>query len=233
MIRIKHITLTFLILITLGAGLIQAQNDRNSPEFQQQAKVYARSMKYNDFNVAKSALYNLIAMQPQNDSLLFSLAYIYFDNRNYISSVLAAKDLLALNPDNLAALEISAISYENIGAKQKALDDYESLYLKNENVNTLYKIAFLQYELNRHKEAKTNAEILLDKEAVADQKLYFSTGENQQQEIPMMASVYNLLGLITKAQGNKTEAKQHFEKAIEVAPEFELAKNNLNELDSN
>ena len=228
--------LTFLVIGLSTSSIAQEQqkiNIRETYDYQKNVQIYSRAMKYNDVEAAKSALYNLIAMEPANDSLLFDLAYLYFDNQKYISSILATNDLLTLNPDHLAALEISAISYENIGAREKALEAYESLYLKNDNINTLYKIAFLQYELNRFSEAKTTAEIIMDNEKSEEATLFFGTTENTQQEVPMRASIYNLLGLINKEQGNKEEAKDNFNKALEIAPEFQLAQNNLNELQNN
>ena len=203
---------------------------RSTYDYQKNMAIYQRALKYNDVNAARSALYNLMALEPQNDSLLFRLSYSYFEEQDYISAILTSKDLLILNPESQAGLEIQAISYENIGAQDKALESYESLYLKNEDLTTLYKIAFLQFQLKRFSESKTTSEILLEKEAVGEMSLYFNTSDNQQQEIPMTASVYNLLGLINKAQNNTEAAKQQFNKALEIAPEFELAKNNLTEL---
>ena len=234
---IRNFSLVIFFLTALSTiGFAQEQkkiNIRETYDYQKNVQIYSRAMKYNDVDAAKSALYNLIAMEPQNDSLLFDLAYLYFENQKYISSILATNDLLTLNPDHLAALEVSAISYENIGAREKALEAYESLYLKNDNINTLYKIAFLQYELDRFSEAKTTAEIIMESEKSEEATLFFGTTENTQQEIPMRASIFNLQGLINMEQGNKEEALENFNKALEIAPEFELAKNNLNELQKN
>lgn len=229
--------LTIIILALLTSWNVMAQEDeqtprnvRNTYDYQKNLAIYSRALKYNDGAAAKNALYNLVALEPQNDSLLFSLSYMYFENQNYISAILSSKDLLTLNPDNEAALEISAISYENIGATDKALESYESLYLKNENLGTLYKVAFLQYQMERYSEARTSAEIILDKEDAKDMKLYFNTSENQQQEIPVTASVHNLLGMINQAQEKTEAAKEQFNKALAIAPEFELAKSNLAEI---
>jgi len=204
---------------------------RDTYDYQKNVAIYSRALKYNDQAAAKNALFSLIALEPQNDSLLFSLSYMYFENQNYISAILTSKDLLTLNPNNEAALEIAAISYENIGVRDKALESYESLYLKNEDLGTLYKIAFLQYQMNRYSEARTSAEIVLDKEEAKDMTLYFTTSDNQQQEIPVTASVHNLLGMINQAQDKKEAAREQFNKALQITPEFELAKNNLDSLD--
>lgn len=218
------------LLFTLAGTLETKAQGIDTVKYRGDLMIYARAMRYNDVDVAKNALYSLVNMNPRNDSLLFSLAYMYFDQQNYISSILVSQDVLRVNPDHLAALEVSGLSYENIGARDKALESYESLYLKNNSVNVLYKMAFLQFETKKLSEAKTNAEILLGKKETAETKLVFPIEDQKEQEVPMIASVYNLLGLISKEEGNMTEAKNYFNKALETAPEFALAKNNLEEL---
>lgn len=218
------------LLFTLAGTLETKAQGIDTVKYRGDLMIYARAMRYNDVDVAKNALYSLVNMNPRNDSLLFSLAYMYFDQQNYISSILVSQDVLRVNPDHLAALEVSGLSYENIGARDKALESYESLYLKNNSVTVLYKMAFLQFETKKLSEAKTNAEILLGKKEAAETKLVFPIEDQKEQEVPMIASVYNLLGLISKEEGNMTEAKNYFNKALETAPEFALAKNNLEEL---
>lgn len=217
-------------LLTLAGTFESRAQSIDTVKYREGLMIYARAMRYNDVDVAKNALYSLVNLNPRSDSLLFSLAYLYFDQQNYISSILVSQDVLRINPDHQAALEISAVSYENIGARDKALESYETLYLKNNSVNVLYKMAFLQYETKKYSEAKTSAEILLGKKEATETKLVFPVDDQKQQEVPMIASVYNLLGLISKEEGNVTQARNYFNKALESAPEFALAKNNLQEL---
>jgi len=212
----------------------QTSDIKSSIFYRIQKGIYNRALKYNDVNMAINALYNLAVMEPQNDSLLFSLAYLYFDNQKYFSSVLTLNDVILLNPDNISALEMKAVSLERIGATEKALETYESLYLKSDdNINFLYKVAVFQYDLKRYNESKTNIDILLSKSEADEIKYIFSTEDNQEQEIPMRASLHNLKGLIAKDNGNPDEARKQFSIALEISPEFYLAKKNLQELTSN
>src|SRR6185295_2737192 len=52
------------------------------------AKKYAVSSRWNDLDVAKDALYDLIIEYPGNDSLIFALAYYYYEHENNTSAVL-------------------------------------------------------------------------------------------------------------------------------------------------
>jgi tetratricopeptide (TPR) repeat protein len=206
----------------------------DSVKYRDNLLVYSRAMKYNDMEVAKNALYNLIVMNPRSDSLLLSLSYLYFEHQNFISSILVSQDVLRLNPNNEAALELSAVGFENIGATDRALESYEAIYLKRNDINSLYKMAFLQYDVNKLNEAKTTAEILLERKEMDEATLIFNTEDGQQQqEIPMKASIYNLLGMISQKEGNKEQARGFFNKAIVAAPDFAIPKKNLQELANN
>jgi tetratricopeptide (TPR) repeat protein len=184
-------------------------------------------MKYNDSEVVKNALYDLITLDPSDDSLKLNLCYLYFENSQFASSLFCSADLLAKNSDNINALRVNAASLENMGALDKAAEKYESLYLKTNEIMVLYQLAFIQYELKRHTECKTNLDIIIKNAQAKEQKLTFPLGDTGQQQISLDAVAYNLSGMNELQQGNKSEAKKQFEKALEIAPEFQLAKKNL------
>ena len=191
---------------------------------------YVFGMKYNDGAVAKDALYSMIAMDPNDDSLKMRLCYYYFDNNQFVSSLFVSSDLLSRYPDNIDALRMNAISYENMGARDKAIDAYESLYLKTNDVEVLYQLTVLQFETERYTECSTNLDIITQNPEAKALKLSFAMDEIKQQEITLEAAAYNVKGMVEKQQGNKEEAKKNFNKALELQPEFVLAKENLKDL---
>jgi len=191
---------------------------------------YDRALKYNDRLEAKGAMYRLIALEPQNDSLLTNLAFLYADARQYASSVLVSMDAIALNPGNAEALEIIAFSYDNLGLKDKSLDNYEKLYLLTSDFEVLYKMAFLQLELEKFQQALTNADILLEYPEVEESTVFYKEGE-EDKEYSIVVAIWNLKGVVNKEIGNKEEARKCFEEALKISPEFVLAKENLASLD--
>lgn len=195
------------------------------------ARTYQVAIRYNDYDMAKNALYNLYVENPQNDSILFSLSALYLQSGQYASAVLSAQDVLKMKPQHTGAMEISAVSYENLGLKDKALANYESLYLQTDDYETLYKMAFLQYDLKKMNESKTNIDILLSENTGPDQTVVFDAGNNEQKEYPIKVALLNLKGLIAKSQGDKAAAKKLFEEALGIAPDFPLAKQNLAKID--
>jgi tetratricopeptide (TPR) repeat protein len=226
------VVLAMSMFFTLHAQNNTAQNNdiKNTQMFKHYQMKYVFGMKYNDSEVAKDAMYSMIAMDPNNDSLKMTLCYYYFENNQYVSSLFVSADLLARNPDNINALKINAMSYENMGARDKAADAYEALYLKTNEVDVLYQLAIIQFELERYTECKTNLDIVLQDPQAKALKLNFAMDNNKQQEITIEAATYNALGMLEKQQGNKEEAKKNFQKALELQPEFFLADQNLKEL---
>lgn len=226
-------TTLFLSCLFLIFGLAShsfAQQADESEAYKAQLKVYQSALKYSDMAVAKNALYNMMALAPSNASLLDSLAYLYFDYQQYASSLLVSRDILARNPNNLPALEISAISYESLGVYQQALSAYESLYLKIDNPYTLYKISTLQFDLGRHTESKTSIDILLKNTEVDSLNITLNEQNNQQQQIPMRAVLLTIQGLNNIELNDKEAARQNFRDALELAPDYAMAKESLEKL---
>ncbi len=201
---------------------------QESPLTEHFYKKYLTAVQWNDFDVAKDALYDLIIENPLNDSLIYSLAYYYYENQKYVPAVLVSQQLLARNPKSIPALEISAVGYESMGVKDRALQNYESLYLISNTIGTLYKMAFLQYDLKRFTESLATIDILISKTEIDTTKVVFTDAENKSKEYPMKVSLLNLKGLIQLDHfGDKVAARKFFEEALAIAPDFLLAKENL------
>ena len=194
--------------------------------------VYRMATKYNDFQTAASAMYSLISIEPQNDSLRFNLAYLYFDGQKYPSAVLVCMDLLQLNPNHIGGLEISGFSYEALGIRDKALSNFEKLFTLTENTETLYKVAFLQYDVKRYIESFANVEILLTKPEIDEITMSFQLAEEVTKEYSLRVAILNLKGLVYEGQGNIDGAKKAYNDALALAPDFVYAQTNLDKLNN-
>jgi len=160
---------------------------------------------------------------------MYDLALLYYESKQYTNNILVCLDLLKVNPDNMGAMEMMAISYETIGLKDKALVLYEKIYLSISDVNILYKMAFLQYDLKKFDEALVNVNAVLSNN-LEEVKLLFSFDNESQKEYSMRVPALNLKGLVSQELGNNEEAKKAFEAALAIAPDFKFAKDNLDNL---
>jgi tetratricopeptide (TPR) repeat protein len=200
---------------------------RINPLTQHFARKYAAALQWNDYEVAKDALYDLIIENPGNDSIIFDLAVYYFQNQKSASAVLVASELLKRNPKNTGALEVAAGGYEALGVLDKSIQSYESLYLLTDNITALYKMAFLQYQMKRFKESANSAEILLARKDLDGVKASYNDSKGKAKEFPVKVAVVNLKGMLALDQGDKINAKKFFQEALAIAPDFALAKENL------
>lgn len=188
------------------------------------------AMRFNDPDVARDALYDLMVANPSNDSLLLNLAFIYYENQKYPSAILVSQELLARNAKNATVLELAAASYEALNIYDKALQHYESLYLQTNAYPALYKMAFLQFDLKRFKECSATSDILLSKKEADELKVSYPTADNKTKEFPITVAVLNLKGMVARENGDKAGAKKLFEQALALAPDFAQAKENLTNL---
>lgn len=227
----KKLILSVLALIILMSFSYESAGQNKEIQKTQLYKLfqmkYVFGMKYNDGEVAKDALYSMIAMDPNDDSLKMSLCYYYFDQNQFASSLFVSRDLLARYPDNIDALKINAMSLENMGARDKAIEAYESLYLKSNDIGVLYQVALMQFEMERYAECGTNLDIIIKNPQAKTLKLSFNKSEREVQEVSLEAASYNMKGMLENQQGNKEEAKKNLQKALELEPNFTLASQNL------
>ncbi|MEQ9230643.1 MAG: hypothetical protein RIF46_08160, partial [Cyclobacteriaceae bacterium] len=186
------------------------------------------SRRYNDSEVSRMALYNLLAENPNNAGLRDSLALIYFESQMYASAALVAQEVANFVPDDMLATEIAAISFENLGFKNKAFKFYERLYLNNtDDIGRLYKMGFLQMDLKLFEEALSSAELLTNHKLAEGTALVFPTEKSEGQEVNMKLSALRLKAMIEVARGNKEVAKEYYQNILKVKPDFELAKKEL------
>lgn len=225
-----------LLLLAIGAGNLSAQTANDSlPKLDPKLKAslnaadqigYQMAMRYSDPQMAKTKLFELMVRNPEDLRYMEALGSLYFDGGQFASAALVAMDILQLNDKNVGALEVAAYSLEQLGALDRALPHFESLYLLTGDNFSLYKSAFIQYNLKRYEEAM-NSVTMLVKNAKADEKIGFPKSQTETQEVSMKAAALNLKGLIYLDQNSKAEAKTAFNEAISLDPTFDQAKENL------
>ncbi|MBI9041413.1 hypothetical protein [Lutibacter sp.] len=217
----KNILYLFTFILTAS---VIAQTTNNLDLEKQKLK---EALKYGDKTVAANSMFSLIALEGPTSTYRDSLAYLYFNERNFVSCFLVTNDLLKNNPENVDILEMNAISLESIGALEKAIEKYKSLLIKSNNNYHAYKIAGLQFAMNKFDEALVSvkkADQLSDK---AEVNVNFQVNKNYNQNVPLKPAIAYLQGLIELNLDKKAEAKLSFQRALKLFPEFTLAKSKL------
>ncbi|BDD04607.1 tetratricopeptide repeat protein [Aureibacter tunicatorum] len=185
---------------------------------------YLRAVKYGDPEVAKDALYDLVTIDPGNDSLLFQLGYLYYEQGQLFPAVFVMNDVLEVNPRYNEAREILAVCYRQAGALDKAVESYEKLYLDTYDLNVLYNLTVALYDSKRYTEANSYLDTLIGSDGLDGKVVLYNSTAGGNQEVPMKAAAYYLKGMVALAQDDKAKAKSEFDNALQIMPDFEQAK---------
>jgi len=215
--------LIYIFSFVLAATAMAQNNSNTAFELQKlnQAKLYG------DENMIVTAMYNIITLEGPQSVYKDSLAQVYFNKRSYVSCFLVANDILKYKPDNLELLELKAISLESMGAVDKAKESYTALLAKSKNNLHAYKLAGLQFRMNENEEAYATIKKAAMLSGSDDLKVTFQVNQNYNQSVDLKAAIAYLEGLIAQSLNKDDQAKLNFEKAIQLFPEFVLAKSKL------
>ncbi len=235
--RTTFLKLTTLVGIIFTSTLAFAQNNltgtlSKSEYYDLQHQVFHFGMKNNDPDLAKTALVNMLVLNPSNQSLKDSLAILYFETGRYGNCLLVSQDILRNNKDNKMIMELKALSEQNLGMHKEAIADFQALYQKDNNVYYIYQIASLQYQVKNYPDALLSIQKVLSS-TTGTQGINIYYDEDQFQEnVPLKAAAYNLKGITERDSGKKDAAKTSFNEALKLFPAFELAKQNLANLNN-
>ena len=224
--QLKFIALSILFSALL---IVDAQTATSSEPFEVQMRFYKSALKNYDLQAATVALYTMQALKPERSDLNDSLALLYFAGERYPQAYLIGESILKENPKRGDMLELVAVSKQNLGMVKEALSDYEKLYAIDKSVFYLYQIATLQYQLKRYGECVSSLDQIIASADADKQKVNIRV-QNGSQDVPMKAASYNVKGICAMELNQAEAAKLNFTKAIELAPDFVLAKGNLESL---
>lgn len=226
-----------LTLIVCGFGYFSlAQSQEIAPgdsipwELRKQAFIYNSANLFNDPVIARMALYNILAENPGNVALYDSLALSYYTYNQNASAALVAQQALQINPDDMFAVEIAANGLDKLGAKDRAITFFEKLYLNNGDLNTLYKISFLQFERQRYEESNTSLDIIIGDPKSKEITIRFPTTDRAGQDVSLEVAAFRVKAMIEEAKGNTEVAKAKYLEVLNMQPGFQIVQQQLREL---
>lgn len=214
----------------LGQSQEKIQGDSIPWEIRKQSFIYNSAKLFNDPVMARVALYNLLAENPGNVALYDSLAVLYLQYNQNPSAAIVAKQALEIDPQDQFAMEIAASALDNLNAKDQALVYYEKLHLSNGDINTLYKISFLQFELERFAEASTSLDIIIGDPESDESVIVFPTSDGAGQNVKLKVAAHRVKAMILESKGDKETAKAKYLEVLEMHPGFQIVQQQLREL---
>ena len=193
-------------------------------------RIYQQAVRYQDPLIKIYALHYRIAREGPSFALLDTLAQAYFEAGFYKQAISVADELLSQQPRNAALAELKALSYYYLQDLKKAIEAYENLYEITSEPLHLYQVITMQFNLQRYGECQANIDKLLSLPEAARAQVRITTPDGQTQSVPLQAAAYNVRGVIFRLQKDYPRAREAFEKALQIAPDFLLARGNLEDM---
>jgi tetratricopeptide (TPR) repeat protein len=219
-----------LIGLLLTSTSVSAQTPVSSDPFEVQSRFYHMALKNYDLQAATIALYSMMALKPERTDIKDSLALLYFAGERYAQASLVGEEIVKADPKRKDMLELVAVSKQNLGMIKESLANYETLYANEKSIYYLYQIATLQYQLKRYGECVASLDQIIASPESEKQKVTIRV-QGGGQEVPMKAAALNVKGICAMELNQDAAAKENFIKALQIAPDFALAKGNLDAMD--
>jgi tetratricopeptide (TPR) repeat protein len=205
----------------------EAPKESKSASSNFELDIYKRAISYGDYDAAKNALFRLMTANPDSIKYLDSLVTLYFSIGAMPQCILSGKEYLKKDTSNQSVMEMVAVSYSQLKNYKEAVDMYEKLYMKSGNLHYAYQLAVHQYLLKRIGECNQMLDIIIADPKAEQEKVGISGDDNKSQQVPLKAAALNLRGVIMQELSMTDKAKENFEAALKIMPEFALAKGNL------
>jgi tetratricopeptide (TPR) repeat protein len=192
---------------------------QSTPSKSHYLTMYQRALKLNDSRTAIIALNGYLAID-EDVAYKDTLSILYYLNAEYYSCLLLSKEIYDADKKNIAALERIAASYTQLGDVKTGTDQYEVLSGATKSPYHFYKLAIGQFQLKRNGECRQTIQRIIADTASKRIAVSFTINETENQNVPVLAAAYNMLGVIEMNEKNYDIAKAMFDKALAIYPDF-------------
>jgi tetratricopeptide (TPR) repeat protein len=222
-LHILPLVFSLIALIPLGCA---AQRNTPTTVVTSNKTIYDKAIEYGDLNTAIVAAHTILANSPADFHYMDSLVGLYFATGNFVAAINIGNDILGAAPQNVAVREVVANSQLALGLNGEAVLNYQDLYTRTNDLFFLYNVATTQYNMKNFTECGATLDRVLKAEGNME-KIPLTGADGETQEVPIKAAAHNIKGAIALEVNNAAIAKQNFEEALKIAPDFSLAKKNL------
>ena len=217
------------IAIFIFAVSLQAQESKNLLDHY--SKYYKQMQSQGDIQGVINALTHLNIIDP-NEKRKDTLAVLYMNEGRFIQA-LNTIGVENLDSDSDMAVEVKAISLQSLNEIERAFPHYEELFKRKPNPYIAYELADIKIQLNDFLGALKHITFGIANSNDDIYRNYFDT--QTQYQVPMKAAFIYLKGLLTfkeNKEKNIDKAITLMDEALELAPNFNLAKISIDALNA-
>lgn len=215
--------------LILSGGLLLLTSCSNSSVDEQTKRiefVFREAVNTKDWDVARMATYQLMSLDSNNKSYYDTLTHLYAITRDHQAAFLSGMKALEYSA-TYPTMRYTYTAANALGYHEDAITVGTTLLeTYSDSLDLIYNLS-LNYISTQQAD---KAESLLNMVVMHIQSKEYGRLEpvgEQFQKISYLACAYNSLGYIRQQANKLEEAQEMFNKALEVHPEYVLAKNNL------
>lgn len=217
----------FLVVFITSQAMANTDSTARVQKQTESLQVYHKALSYNDMSTAASAL---VSFLNAGGSTVYqdSLAIVYYNMNNLNGAYKLANELYTADNKNATALTLLADISGRSGETKISLDWYEKLCALSPSPYNFYQLASKQFLLERKLECRQSLQkVIADSTEALKQPVSMEVSNGYFEQVPTLAAAYNMMGVLAFNEKNKEEAAAFYNKAISVAPNFAIAKQNL------
>jgi tetratricopeptide (TPR) repeat protein len=194
---------------------------------QQDRLLLNRALKANDAVTAIVATQSLLSRDTANIGLYDTLTQLY-SRINHMQGVLyASKKIIDFNALDQKALENYASAAKQLGIFNESLATYSKLFEIENNSRYLYEMAVIFFNTKNEVSGEQKLMEVFNSPRSRSDEILIKVTQNQAVKVPVLAAAFNYYGFIHELNKQYDQAASYYKKALELAPNFILAKNNL------
>ena len=220
-----------IIILSATAIFCISCNRGNKPESvnvnDNYQKLYEKSMKLKDLHTSIYAI-QMILLTDSTNALRDSLPELYGAINNIEACMVTNEETLKRYPNDEKFLNIKVLYLQQLGDMDGQFILLEKLYQQTKKPQYIAQMASLQLAGGQAKEAMNTINFILEefKNNKTDSLDIFIDEQNKQ-KVPVLAAAYNMKGYVYMQRKDITNAKEMYFKALEIFPNFEMPKRNL------
>lgn len=220
------------IMLTLGAAaalLASCNNQTSTSNTAQLEKLYRTSYDLKDIPTAITAAH-LILAQDSTNGLRDSLPAMYMAVQNVDACLATTEDALKRKPEDEELLKYKLLCLEQMGEVDQLFELANALYAKTGKAEYIYKVASVQLVTGKLKEASNTIAEMQEKYKDSKDSVDIFIDQAQSQRVPVTAACWNMRGYMHIQNQKYQQAAEAYEKAIQIFPDFVMARRNLQQL---
>lgn len=219
-----------ILTLTAAAALLVSCNKQPATNNTAQLEnLYKKSIVLKDVPTAITAV-QLILLQDSTNNLRDSLPGMYLAVQNIDACLATTEESLKRTPDNEELLKYKLLCLEQTGEADKMFELSENLYKKTGKAEYIYKVASVQLVTGKFDEASKTIDEMMTKYKDSKDSVDIFIDQAQSQRVPVVAACWNMRGYMQIQTQKYQQAAESYQKAIQIFPDFVMARRNLQQL---